>query len=265
MADQMRPAGLLSYSIDKTDFIRQALSGYAGGIAIASEMVQNADDAEASHISFHFRPDALVVRNDSVFTEKDFDRITNIARGDKRTEEGKIGTWGTGFLSVFHLTDAPELLSAGRHITFDPTQNQLPWYETSVTDRTEFRLPWRRRQTELGRALESDTWDHTAIQRLQDDMATAIYRLVIFLRHVRVIEVFGGDDDERLLYRIERRRIEATDRGDFVRELWELEYQRTGVQTRTDTWLYYCGQVPRYLAVEGVTVKDFYVALAFPL
>lgn len=252
------------YSTDKTSVIRQALAGYVGGSATASEMVQNADDARASEISFHFHTDLLAVRNNSVFTEQDFDNITNIARGDKRAEENKIGTWGTGFLSVFHLTDAPELLSAGERIVFDPTRDELPGYRyIAAVEGTEFRLPWRRQMTELGHRLESSVWDNEKIQRLKEEMATTIYRLVIFLRHVRIIEVYEGDVDEKLLYRVERRQMETQHQPNFTREWWEIEYRRFGTQARTDKWLYYRSQIPRVPLVEGV--KDFEIVLAFPL
>ncbi len=40
--------GALDYGISTADFIRQALSGYTGGVAIARELIQNADDAKGS-------------------------------------------------------------------------------------------------------------------------------------------------------------------------------------------------------------------------
>lgn len=261
----MRIVKSYRYQIDKTDFIRQALAGYAGGSAIASEMVQNADDAVASYISFHFRTDALVVQNDSVFTERDFVNICSIASGDKRTEEGKIGTWGTGFLSVFHVTDSPELLSAGQHIVFDPDQPELHARETQIRNRTVFRLPWRRQITELSTRLEAATWNEQTIQRLKSELAVEVYRLVLFLRHVKVIEVYEGDSDQKLLYRVERRLKDEQNKLDYRRETCEIEYRRAGVKPSVDSWLYYRTRVPRQVEVVGVTVKDREVAVAFPI
>ena len=255
----------LDYGVDNRDVIRQALAGYVGGSAIASEMVQNADDAEATIISFHFRSDALIVRNDSCFSEQDFHNIVEIASGSRRNEVGKIGTWGTGFLSVFHLTDTPELHSAGKHIIFDPAKRRLPRYHSNVQQKTVFRLPWRRHATELSHWLEATTWSDEDIQRLKDELFTIIYCLVIFLRHIRVIEVYEGDADEKPVCRVERRQVEAQEFSEFTRERWDIEYRRAGVQPRTDTWLYYRGQIPRHFGVGGSTIKDFGIALAFPL
>ncbi|RMD66220.1 hypothetical protein D6833_01750, partial [Candidatus Parcubacteria bacterium] len=254
-----------SYSISKVNFIRQALAGYPGGTAIAGEMIQNADDAEATRISFHFRPTSLVVRNDSVFSEKDFESITEIAKGDKAPEQGKIGTWGTGFLSVFHITDAPELLSAGEHIIFDPTQDRLSVYETPIRDFTEFRLPWRFKKTELSRKFEADSWNEEDIKSLKEKLSIDIYRLSLFLRHVRIIEVYDGEEQtEKLIARVERRQIDEKQVVSFFREHWEFVYKRSGLQPRTDIWLYYRKSIPHPAEVR-IPVKDNEIMLAIPL
>ena len=265
MGDKVKLLRRRSYSINKVNFIRQSLAGYGGGSAIAGEMIQNADDAEADRISFHFRDDSFVVQNTSTFSEHDFESITDIAKGEKAPEEGKIGTWGTGFLSVFHISDAPELLSAGEHIIFGPTQDELPVFETGIKDYTEFRLPWRRQETELSRKLEADVWQNEDISRLKEQLTVDIYRLVLFLRHVRTIEVYEGKNDKKLIARVERRPIKEQEHTAFACEQWEIEYKRAGVQSRTDTWLYYRGHIPSDKYPMGVTIKDTEIALAFPV
>lgn len=275
MANQLVALRTIPYAINKANFIRQALAGYVGGSAIFSEMVQNADDAGATRISFHFTRDALIVRNDSLFSDQDIINITDIASGGKRDEEGKIGTWGTGFLSVFHLTDAPELHSAGQRIEFDPTKNDLPVYPSTITDSTEFRLPWRSNESALGRHIEAKVWTREDINDLRTGIGPVIYRLIIFLRRVRVIEVFEGDAQEKLVARVERRLLNkepqlkpgtaVADLSVYHRERWSISYQSFGTQPRTDIWLYYCAEVPPRLRVGGLTIKDPEVSLAFPL
>ena len=61
------------YGIRKLDFIRQALAGYAGGSAIISEMLQNADDAGASRAMFQFRAQDFLAWNDSIFSDQDWE------------------------------------------------------------------------------------------------------------------------------------------------------------------------------------------------
>lgn len=262
MGDGMRVMKKLSYGVKTTHFIRQALAGYGGGSAIAAEMAQNADDAGASQLSFRFTADALLVGNNSTFTEEDFSNITEIAGGTKRAETGKIGTWGTGFLSVFHLTDSPELFSAGQHIRFDPNLSELPVEPGPIEQGTRFSLPWRRERTPLSIELETDIWQDQHIEALKEEMAVAIYRLILFLRHVRSIEVY---DDKQLLHHVRKERAKVVKVGEDRRELWTIEYRRFGGPERSDTWLYYRGQVPQPPDLHSITIKDRGVALAFPV
>jgi hypothetical protein len=255
-----------NYGVQKVDFIRQALAGYAGGSSIISELLQNADDAGASQASIHFRSKDFLAWNDSVFTEQDWDNITSIASGTKRNEPGKIGTWGTGFLSVFHLTDKPEVHSGGEKIVLNPTKDQLPIEESHIHKGSGFRLPWRRHPTEISRLIEADVWNDEDILHLKEEVAVSIYRLMIFLRHILIIEVYEGDQEKgKPLYKVVRKKKSIDKRDNYSCELWDFEYQRAGVQSRTDTWVYYKGNVSYQMMVDGIKPKDTELGLAFPL
>lgn len=47
---------------------------------------------------------ALYVYNDAVFTEEDWNGIQEIARSRKREDPLKVGRFGIGFNSVYHIT-----------------------------------------------------------------------------------------------------------------------------------------------------------------
>lgn len=253
--------GTLSYGVKTTHFIRQALAGFAGGEAIVSEMVQNADDAGASHIKFTFTPDVLVVYNNSSFTSRDFDSIGAIASGGKRNDAGKIGTWGIGFLSVYHITDGPVLESVGRHVIFDPYRNALPYSPSRVEQETVFHLPWRKRSSQLSNEIEARTWSPRDIALLQARLITDIYRLVLFTRSVTKIEV---NDAEHILAEVSRNKVKEYDFDGFQTEAWNITY-KTKNQHRDDAWLCYRTQVPDDLTAPGVAIKDREVRFAFPL
>ena len=73
-----------------------------------------------------FQGASLLVHNDSVFRESDFESISRIGDSVKRTQVGKTGRFGVGFNSVYHLTDMPGFVS-GRHVVFfDPHCAFLP-------------------------------------------------------------------------------------------------------------------------------------------
>jgi len=254
------------YGVDNLDFIRQALAGYAGGSAIVSEILQNADDAGATKAVFQFHPQALLAWNDSTFSNRDWENLTSIASGGKRDEKGKIGTWGTGFLSVFHITDLPQISSAGEKLIIDPRLQELDVYKLDFSDGTGIKLTWRRELSDISHAIEAGVWHDEDIDKLKADLATAIYRQIIFLRHVSTIEVYEGNRwQEKLLYSVTRTSQAPVDHGGYQCEEREVEYYRTGTQLRQDTWMYYWSDVPRSLMVEGVTFKDTKVGIAFPV
>ena len=86
------------------------------------EIVQNADDAKATTVKFFidershgqqnllhhslakFQGPSLLAYNDAVFTKEDWINIQKLKRSDKRSDPFKVGKFGIGFNSVFHVT-----------------------------------------------------------------------------------------------------------------------------------------------------------------
>ena len=86
------------------------------------ELIQNADDARATEVKFFidershgqqnllhhslakFQGPSLLAYNDAVFTDEDWTNIQKLKRSDKRSDPFKVGKFGIGFNSVFHVT-----------------------------------------------------------------------------------------------------------------------------------------------------------------
>lgn len=80
------------------------------------ELLQNAEDAQASNVVFELSNNKLLFRhNGRPFEEKDIDGITSIGQGTKANDINKIGKFGVGFKAVFSYTDAPEIHSGNFH------------------------------------------------------------------------------------------------------------------------------------------------------
>ena len=125
-------------TVDLLTEIKRIVRAYPGGLGIIKELIQNADDAGASrvHITLDLRthqnvslPEqemqkflrpALLVFNDSVFNDRDFDAIQKIGQGSKTADLTKAGRFGLGFNSVYHVTDYPSIASRDRLFIFDP-------------------------------------------------------------------------------------------------------------------------------------------------
>lgn len=130
--------------VDLTARLREILVNYPEGTSILKELVQNADDAGATKITFcldhrqhgtaslayeklaPFQGPALYVHNNSVFSEADFQSISRIGDSGKSRQAGKTGRFGVGWNSCYHLTDLPSFVSAGSLVLFDPHCSFLP-------------------------------------------------------------------------------------------------------------------------------------------
>ena len=89
---------------------------YKDCFSIVQELLQNADDAKAQHVHFAMlkgldlqcpllRGPALLVVNDGPVSCSDVDAIFRVAAGNKRGEKDKIGKFGLGMKSVFHVCE----------------------------------------------------------------------------------------------------------------------------------------------------------------
>lgn len=89
-----------------------------------------------------FQGPALCIANNAVFSEKvhpavlglnglfivqqDFENIKHVENSYKQHENDKIGKYGVGFNSVYHLTDLPSFVSTDKLVIFDPHARYLP-------------------------------------------------------------------------------------------------------------------------------------------
>ena len=80
------------------------------------EILQNAEDANATEISFDLHNDCLEIRhNGKDFDFNDVDGITGIGISTKKEDINSIGKFGVGFKSVFAITQSPIIYSGLFH------------------------------------------------------------------------------------------------------------------------------------------------------
>eukprot|EP00064_Thunnus_orientalis_P009264 superscaffoldBa00001163_g9287 len=130
------------------EFLKDILRRYPEGGQILKELIQNAEDAGATEVKFMYdeteygveslwSPDmaqhqgtALYVYNDAVFTVEDWNGIQEIARSRKRDDPLKVGRFGIGFNSVYHITDVPSIFSGDQIAMLDPHQTLFGVHES---------------------------------------------------------------------------------------------------------------------------------------
>ncbi|KAI4899384.1 hypothetical protein NFI96_024546, partial [Prochilodus magdalenae] len=68
---------------------------------------------------------ALYTFNDAVFTENDWEGIQRVGRSIKQDDPTKVGRFGIGFNSVYHVTDLPWVFSSKHLAVFDPQKTMF--------------------------------------------------------------------------------------------------------------------------------------------
>lgn len=139
--------------------IKNIISAYPSKKDILKELIQNADDAEATEIHFvwdkrqhgkektfgkkwnHLQGPALCVFNNKVFSDADLTGIQQLGEGGKHNSPGKIGKYGVGFNSVYHLTDCPSILTGDELLCIsDPNQKYIESYSDKAPHGIGYKL-----------------------------------------------------------------------------------------------------------------------------
>ena len=142
----VRPnAGIVRSPLDEIKAIQTLLADVykdAGdGRTLFRELVQNTDDAGAQRLGLTvlergwpdarnslLRGPALLVANNGAFPDKDREALHKAISGSKEDEVGKIGTFGIGLKSVFHICEAFLYLGAEKSVWRAGVLN--PWAGT---------------------------------------------------------------------------------------------------------------------------------------
>ncbi|TAD93027.1 MAG: hypothetical protein EA000_01760, partial [Oscillatoriales cyanobacterium] len=222
--------------------LRGIIRDYPEGVGILKELIQNADDAKATRveITLDWRnhqveklPDdrmvllmgpAMLVYNDRVFTDKDFDSIRSLGQSEKARDLQKTGRFGVGFNAIYHVTDFPSFVSRDRIIFFDPhgaaipgTSRQEPGREWNLADAkwyekypnfmqvyaagglpfgdtnfqgTLFRLPLRTTESAKNSEIRKQAFTESNVKELLDELRQSGEELLLFLKSVQEIRVY---------------------------------------------------------------------------
>ena len=222
-----------------TTSLKSILKEYKDGLTIIKEMIQNADDAEATEVNVlyddrsHTKEEllfkgmadshgpALIIHNNAKFTEEDFVNITKLEGATKEDKQLKIGKFGVGFCSVYHITDVPSFVSNEWLYIFDPTLKHLKGVVKNVNqpgkrvrylkdflsrtqqlapyrdlfgfnpshsyNGTMFRLPFRKYASEIS----STIYNESSINDLQNEFLKNGDSLLMFLNHVKKIRFWS--------------------------------------------------------------------------
>ena len=84
------------------------------------ELIQNAEDAGATDLTFTLFADRLEVRHDGRdFTVADVRAICGVGQGTKTADLTQIGEFGIGFKAVYAYTDSPRIHSGAENFRIE--------------------------------------------------------------------------------------------------------------------------------------------------
>ncbi|KAF7297128.1 BTB domain-containing protein [Mycena indigotica] len=221
-----------------TDTLAAILGQYPFSVGLFRELLQNTDDARGSKQIFVLdtrnhgtttlvhdklgdtQGPALLVFNDAFFSESDWDALQSIHRSSKKTDSSKIGKYGIGFRSCYHITDNPQVISGSTLAILDPhhhftssggTRFEFPQKSQEIKDQLDsfdfflssdaheeafpgsiIRLPLRKPGTQS--SISSKSVDAIEIRQLFDDfIREEIGISLLFLKNVTSVEVHQID------------------------------------------------------------------------
>ncbi|KAF7361321.1 BTB domain-containing protein [Mycena sanguinolenta] len=221
-----------------TDTLAAILGAYPFSVGLFRELLQNSDDARATKQVFVLdarshgtetlidpklaatQGPSLLAYNDSLFSDSDWDALQSIHRSSKKEDTSKIGKYGIGFRSCYHVTDNPQVLSGPSLAILDPHHhfaesggikldfvpkaaeysNQLDAFEFFLSPNIRhrdfpgsvIRLPLRKPGTQS--SISSKAVDATEIRQLFDDFVREEIGIsLLFLKNITSIEVHEVD------------------------------------------------------------------------
>jgi hypothetical protein len=211
----------------------QTLSGdRLQGIA---EIIQNADDADATFVELQIRDDHLIaVHNGHPVTLSDVLSLATPWLSNKTANPGTTGRFGIGLMTLRVLSDVLDVHSGPYHMRLgDPTisaiePDDLP-VELPDPGTTALCLPLRDGATDIGELAEwLSRWDDSAL---------------LFLRHVSRVTLLGSDGLPVLSLTLSWSEDAA---ATCIVDGHELVVQRRHVQARDGrSWLVHTVDVPR--------------------
>ncbi|KAG9061036.1 hypothetical protein KI688_007665 [Linnemannia hyalina] len=272
MLQQPMRKGFISHGIREplTTRIAGILRSYPDSTQIARELLQNSDDAgstvqwylldhrdHAKHARrsaesnlgsdsskdarlrlFHedleeYMGPALLSGSDSVFEDKDFQSLKNLASSEKRADETKIGQMGIGFNSIYHLTDCPSFISGDQLMIIEPHERIFNGERSELSEGavrgsflnpsqglheypdqlkafsvledidfskpykgTIFRFPLRTLEQTKTSSLTKYSRTLEEVQEMLNELKGEALKALLFLKHVQKIVIYERKEDQ---------------------------------------------------------------------
>jgi len=146
------------------------------------ELIQNAEDANATELAFELFADRLELRHDGrPFTEADVRGVCGVGKSGKSGDLTAIGKFGIGFKSVYAYTRSPRIHSGDEHFRIENYVRPFPVEPPPARSGTLFVFPFDHDVVPAAIAAAEIAAALTAIRP----------RILLFLRSIERLRIGG--------------------------------------------------------------------------
>ncbi len=165
------------------------VSMYSDSTHFVYEILQNADDHDATEVFFKLSEDKVVIEhNGEPFKEKHVKAITYFGKGTSREDLVKTGRFGIGFKSVFAFTATPIIISWPEHFQIYGLYRvrEYPYPDGFTDSRTRIILPFNH-ESEHPDFVEKLMTQEEAYQQISECLTNLNMNTLLFTRNIREI------------------------------------------------------------------------------
>ena len=233
---EISESNLKKYGTEYKKTLSIIINQYSDRTHFIYEIIQNAEDAEATYIHFHLTNNSLEIKhNGRKFNERDIEGVCGIANGTK--DDGtRIGHFGIGFKSVYCYTEVPQIYSGMYH--FKIKDQLFPEEITTIKgvedNETCMILPFDR----------SDVSASTAFKEIKDALNKKITaESIIMLSNIEEINIKIDGSERSVTIEKIKNRISNTESGEVYALGTSVIVTDKGKTDKTDKdYLFFTGE-----------------------
>jgi hypothetical protein len=190
--DEIRAENIARYGWD-TAVLELLGQLYSERTHFIFELIQNAEDAGATDLTFTLFADRLEVRHDGRdFTVADVRAICGVGQGTKTDDLTQIGEFGIGFKAVYAYTDSPRIHSGAENFRIEKYVRPYPAEPLGQpAAETVFVFPFDRAEVPAA----------VAVEEISAALAGLGVETLLFLRNIGRIAAGGPAAKSRVLER----------------------------------------------------------------
>lgn len=258
--EELKQARLKAYNGmvegDVLGFLDQHTGFYPDPAHFIYELLQNAEDMEATEVTFRLFEDRLIFEHNGIkrdFDLNDIDAITNKGKSPKADDPTQIGKFGMGFKAIYVYTNTPEIHSGEFDFRIENVivPNNEGVSKTAKKNFTQFIFPF-------------DNPNKSATDAVKEIVEEGFDKLnetaLLFLTHIKTISYYLPDNHKGS--------ISIKDKILDIRFLYAITVEKPNSDKNVTYWARFSDDCPIMVDDKDSkrkAVKSFPVSIAYRL